>query len=162
MYNLTVDDAHTFFVGEQSWLVHNTCPLFKADGSPNLEAQPDGILKQLDAYLKGKLGGNSCVRCAEGVAHILNQLGYTTHVEIISYHNPLNVPLFMNVRGRDGGWLLVSDQNYHEVIVITAPNGIKYYLDQVTRLQHRTAGAVPYEVYRSYFEYPDELTTRLK
>jgi hypothetical protein len=25
MYNLTVDDAHTFFVGEQSWLVHNTC-----------------------------------------------------------------------------------------------------------------------------------------
>jgi hypothetical protein len=25
MYNLTVDDAHTFFVGEQAWLVHNTC-----------------------------------------------------------------------------------------------------------------------------------------
>jgi hypothetical protein len=27
MYNLTVDDAHTFFVGEQAWLVHNTCDL---------------------------------------------------------------------------------------------------------------------------------------
>jgi Pretoxin HINT domain len=25
MYNLAVDDAHTFFVGEQAWLVHNTC-----------------------------------------------------------------------------------------------------------------------------------------
>jgi hypothetical protein len=25
MYNLTVDDAHTFFVGEQAWLVHNPC-----------------------------------------------------------------------------------------------------------------------------------------
>jgi hypothetical protein len=25
MYNLTVDDAHTFFVGEQAWLVHNWC-----------------------------------------------------------------------------------------------------------------------------------------
>jgi hypothetical protein len=25
MYNLTVDDAHTFFVGEQAWLVHNQC-----------------------------------------------------------------------------------------------------------------------------------------
>jgi hypothetical protein len=24
-YNLTVDDAHTFFVGEQAWLVHNIC-----------------------------------------------------------------------------------------------------------------------------------------
>jgi DNA/RNA non-specific endonuclease len=34
-YNLTVDDAHTFFVGEQSWLVHNTCtwpPTVTTDG----------------------------------------------------------------------------------------------------------------------------------
>lgn len=27
MYNLTVDTAHTFFVGEGQWLVHNDCPL---------------------------------------------------------------------------------------------------------------------------------------
>jgi hypothetical protein len=26
MYNLTVDTAHTFFVGAGAWLVHNTCP----------------------------------------------------------------------------------------------------------------------------------------
>jgi len=26
MYNLTVDVAHTFFVGEQQWLVHNAGP----------------------------------------------------------------------------------------------------------------------------------------
>ncbi|MGI0015288.1 MAG: Hint domain-containing protein, partial [Nitrososphaera sp.] len=25
MYNLTVDEAHTFFVGAQRWLVHNAC-----------------------------------------------------------------------------------------------------------------------------------------
>jgi len=25
MYNLTVEDAHTFFVGDGDWLVHNTC-----------------------------------------------------------------------------------------------------------------------------------------
>jgi hypothetical protein len=25
MYNLTVEEAHTFFVGEGQWLVHNTC-----------------------------------------------------------------------------------------------------------------------------------------
>ncbi len=25
MYNLTVVTAHTFFVGERQWLVHNTC-----------------------------------------------------------------------------------------------------------------------------------------
>jgi hypothetical protein len=27
MYNLTVDEAHTFFVGDGEWLVHNTSPL---------------------------------------------------------------------------------------------------------------------------------------
>jgi len=26
MYNLTVAEAHTFFVGQQGWLVHNKCP----------------------------------------------------------------------------------------------------------------------------------------
>jgi len=26
MYNLTVDVAHTFFVGQQGWLVHNSGP----------------------------------------------------------------------------------------------------------------------------------------
>jgi hypothetical protein len=25
MYNLTVDEAHTFFVGDGQWLVHNVC-----------------------------------------------------------------------------------------------------------------------------------------
>jgi len=25
MYNLTIDTAHTFFVGEGQWLVHNAC-----------------------------------------------------------------------------------------------------------------------------------------
>jgi hypothetical protein len=32
MYNLTVAEAHTFFVGEQQWLVHNTC-----DGNVHLD-----------------------------------------------------------------------------------------------------------------------------
>jgi hypothetical protein len=27
MYNLTVDTAHTYFVGDGQWLVHNTCPI---------------------------------------------------------------------------------------------------------------------------------------
>lgn len=26
MYNLTVATAHTYFVGERQWLVHNSCP----------------------------------------------------------------------------------------------------------------------------------------
>jgi len=27
VYNLTVDEAHTYFVGDGAWLVHNSCPL---------------------------------------------------------------------------------------------------------------------------------------
>ncbi|CAG0926683.1 partial putative deoxyribonuclease RhsB, partial [Thermoflexales bacterium] len=42
MYNLTVAEAHTFFVGEQQWLVHNECPKVHsvyADGTPVFEGQ---------------------------------------------------------------------------------------------------------------------------
>jgi RHS repeat-associated protein len=40
MYNLTVDTAHTFFVGEGQWLVHNTCPIIgKPQTSTTLEHQ---------------------------------------------------------------------------------------------------------------------------
>ena len=37
MYNLTVDAAHTFYVGEGGWLVHNACglnPASKHSGIP--------------------------------------------------------------------------------------------------------------------------------
>ena len=36
MYNLTVADAHTFFVGTKRWLVHNTC-----NWSPGNSGNPD-------------------------------------------------------------------------------------------------------------------------
>ena len=31
MYNLTVDEAHTFFIGDGEWLVHNTCKIRRVD-----------------------------------------------------------------------------------------------------------------------------------
>jgi hypothetical protein len=31
MYNLTVDEAHTFFVGDGQWLVHNCGPTSAED-----------------------------------------------------------------------------------------------------------------------------------
>jgi hypothetical protein len=33
MYNLTVEEAHTFFVGDGKWLVHNTCRVYPPDFS---------------------------------------------------------------------------------------------------------------------------------
>lgn len=39
MYNLTVAEAHTFYVGDGQWLVHNAgCYVFDAAGNPNLRA----------------------------------------------------------------------------------------------------------------------------
>ena len=35
MYNLSVDEAHTFFVGDGSWLVHNICKFSSRRGFKN-------------------------------------------------------------------------------------------------------------------------------
>lgn len=67
MYNLTVDTAHTFFVGEGQWLVHNDCDFWLSgdlikigeDIKMPLEGGPawgaiakykDNVLKQLALY----------------------------------------------------------------------------------------------------------------
>ena len=47
MFNLTVDTAHTFYVGEQGWLVHNTGP---CDELINLLDQ-----KAIDHVLEGSV-----------------------------------------------------------------------------------------------------------
>jgi hypothetical protein len=42
MYDLTVDEAHTFFVGDGQWLVHNTQSCIPSlDDLANSAAQPD-------------------------------------------------------------------------------------------------------------------------
>ncbi len=47
MYNLTVSEAHTFFVGVEEWLVHNDCPL---------KGVPSGACERLLIRLKGIRG----------------------------------------------------------------------------------------------------------
>jgi RHS repeat-associated protein len=44
MYNLTVDQAHTFFVGRSRWLVHNTCALNW--GRPDSQLLKTRLLRQ--------------------------------------------------------------------------------------------------------------------
>lgn len=55
MYNLTVEEARTFFVGDGQWLVHN-CADFKTIG---------GHLKNLRVIESGRLSGYSraILRC---------------------------------------------------------------------------------------------------
>ena len=41
MYNLSVATAHTFFVGEEGWLVHNTCQPYEVGNYDDLVAKSD-------------------------------------------------------------------------------------------------------------------------
>jgi|GEM_PF-2956114 len=51
MFNLTVDEAHTFFVGDGQWLVHNTCQ-FRRFGS-EIEALQAAETGQLELPTSG-------------------------------------------------------------------------------------------------------------
>lgn len=41
MYNFTVDTAHTYFVGEGQWLVHNACKPFEVGMTDDLYAKSE-------------------------------------------------------------------------------------------------------------------------
>lgn len=72
MYNLSVETAHTYYVGEGQWLVHNvTCPPiisreFKTGG--NLQIQPGRYTEsEMDAaVVLSQRGNNVTIRPASG------------------------------------------------------------------------------------------------
>ena len=85
MYNLTVAVAHTFFVGEGQWLVHNQCDSAEAfEGAASLSARVDsqgvmwfvvkvppseqrkGVGARLFQQVWDELGGNSRIKAIGG------------------------------------------------------------------------------------------------
>jgi len=50
MFNLTVDQAHTFFVGKEQWLVHNACSWL--GGSSSNHSVGNNLVDQAEAYLR--------------------------------------------------------------------------------------------------------------
>lgn len=61
MYNLTVAEAHTFFVGDGNWLVHNA-KCYRVEGTPNLRLDIDGagnvsMISGKDGMLHLSFGG---------------------------------------------------------------------------------------------------------
>jgi hypothetical protein len=62
MYNLTVDEAHTFFVGDGQWLVHNTCTPYSDEHTgrywPENEAERIAMEKVMDDPLNGAVKKN--------------------------------------------------------------------------------------------------------
>ncbi len=72
MYNLTVEKAHTFFVGEGRWLVHNSCnPLAK---SLDAAGKPRPIPHAAAHHIVAKQDPR-----AAGAAAILNKHGVDIH-----------------------------------------------------------------------------------
>ncbi len=57
MYNLTVSEAHTFFVGDGQWLVHNACNVIRYGGgaASELGGQSASIARELANELREKV-----------------------------------------------------------------------------------------------------------
>jgi hypothetical protein len=72
MFNLTVDEAHTFFVGEQQLLVHNQC------GSINITSA--GLAHVYDRHYPGGTltSGKSLFYAGEDIPGLITQAGSVT------------------------------------------------------------------------------------
>ncbi len=98
MYNLTVDEAHTYFVDDGQWLVHNTCDL------------RDEVARIRQAQPGGPIGAGRNVAVAE-----YNVNGQTGFVGSVSGGNrPGMAPIPTNPRftPTEVGWLRSTDSEY--------------------------------------------------
>jgi RHS repeat-associated protein len=80
MFNLTVDQAHTFFVGDGKWLVHNTCPIKLPARNPGDKTR--GILdigSDLIELISGKNGPSS--QMPANTPGMRADMSIRTHVE---------------------------------------------------------------------------------
>ena len=82
MYNLTVDEAHTFFVGDGQWLVHNCPSIDLSSDVAKTFAQPGWIKKDLYSELselvaKGKLPESVLLKMEESLKGFTSGQGAT-------------------------------------------------------------------------------------
>ena len=141
MFNLTVDTAHTFFVGEGQWLVHNdTCDLSEiADElAPIYQAHPPSSKK--------------CNYCADQALPIISEAGFDAKIvgltdefkgEYLFIKSPENPEKFVEI----------ADTGYHEVIEITV-DGDLFYIDSVV-YQSYGVKAIDWNSYHDLFAYAE-------
>ncbi|NJO82380.1 MAG: hypothetical protein HC828_05880 [Blastochloris sp.] len=119
MYNFTVADAHTYFVGDDAWLVHNAC------WPPDLS----GIKDKLEKIAKKfpPTSGN-CHKCADAMADLIRGLGYD--VDIAHFVSPSRT-----------GWMGTLDNrtiglnNWHEMVRIKG-QGEELFIDAEVLLKN--------------------------
>jgi hypothetical protein len=133
MYNLSVAEAETFFVGEEAWLVHNTnCPTF----DEKLIKRISSILSRypLTSPIAGK--GGKCDICARKIYDLLIQNGYTAQIGRMN----TNLPRITTVDNRLVSIAQGNSPAYHEFVrvgdvifdAITGSPGMTW--DQYTKL----------------------------
>jgi hypothetical protein len=113
MYNLTVATAHTYFVGSQQWLVHNSCVNFSVDqlqakfkhaakfGVTGNWSSANGRLfqKALEAHVRGA-NTTAIVGTYRGTIDVIHHFDPTTGLNVMTDLNGN----FMS------GWQLGADQ----------------------------------------------------
>ena len=76
MYNLTVDEAHTFFVGDEQWLVHN-----QNSGKPALTGAERSVLAEATRFFKPEVMNKIFAAYQSGVPTSITVNGRTILIE---------------------------------------------------------------------------------
>ncbi len=75
MYNLTVAEAHTYFVGVGRWLVHNECGVNFDDFAPSSQTAFSGVYDPATGKLLIRPSGDTVLASGEVPANIVSQYG---------------------------------------------------------------------------------------
>jgi len=107
---LTVEQAHTFFVGERQWLVHNTCATRTASTTDIFQDLDRWSLVQIDqrqkTMIKDKL--STIKQRSTKATEIVRQKGFTSSKEL---------KLIENCEKETGvSWPIGSDVTTHHII----------------------------------------------
>ena len=117
LYNLTVAEAHTFFVGAQRWLVHNTCP---PGGYKRWDVDRHGDLNNTDIYPLGNRAPGYSSRPADNQIqshHVIQNEGALAQ-------RRAGRPGFTNYKTDDATAILLESTRGHEHAIITGQQTI--------------------------------------
>jgi hypothetical protein len=153
MYNLTVDEAHTFFVGDGEWLVHNSCDISRAQKS---------LVGKNSPFTKHPSTSGRCDACANEAGVIIRDMYPEYQVDIIRLQNEV-IPggtrgAMMRVRDKNNQLFTIAEdpiekQPFHEVVRIQN-DGEAYIMDALV-YERQGLNPMPFEEYLNLWEYPD-------
>ena len=145
MYNLTVDEVHTYSVGEGSWLVHNACTwLSKAD--PKSQSTGQSLAREARDLLIGGMGRNKLTD--------VEKKRTTIAITVIDRNGSLVEIISLNARaprGPMGGVAQKLRNRRPKAIVVQAPpaypndgHGERYLYDQYKGQMQNVMGVSHY------------------